>query len=185
LKTYKSFQRFFLIGFPGVGKTIVGKKLAAILNYAFIDTDALFEKMYNCKISDFFKQYGEDEFRKKEYNILKNTLINENVIIATGGGTPCYPKSLSLMLNNGHVIYLKATPKMLYDRLSKTHKIRPLMANKSGVELFDHIYNMLQQREPLYTQAHSTVNALNLKSSMKMEDLSKWLIKEGKRQFKN
>jgi shikimate kinase len=180
LKTYRHFQRIFLIGFPGVGKTSVGKKLATILGYTFIDTDTLFEAAQGCTIIDFFEQYGEEAFRKKEYEILKSTLLTEDVVIATGGGTPCYANSLSLMLDNGHVLYLKATPKMLYERLVKAHSDRPLMANKSGLELLEYIYDMLQKRESLYNQAHSTVDALNLKSPQKMDCLSQWLVKKGK-----
>ena len=180
MKTYKHFQRIFLIGFPGVGKTSVGKKLASVLGYAFIDTDTLFEAMQGCTVIDFFEQHGEEAFRKKEYEILKSILQAEDVVIATGGGTPCYANSLSLMLDNGHVLYLKATPKMLYERLAKTQSTRPLMANKSGVELLEYIYDMLQKREPLYQQAHSTVEALNLKSPQRMEHLSQWLVKKGK-----
>jgi shikimate kinase len=169
-----------LIGFPGVGKTSVGKRLAAMLGYVFIDTDALFEAEHGCSVIDFFERYGEEAFRKKEYEILKSALLTEDVVIATGGGTPCYAKSLSLMLHNGYVLYLKATPKMLYERLTKARNDRPLMANKSGLELLEYIYDMLQERESLYNQAHSTVDALNLKSPKKMERLSQWLVKKGK-----
>jgi shikimate kinase len=169
-----------LIGFSGSGKTSIGQKLAAALDYAFIDTDTLFEALQGCTLGEFFEQYGEAIFRKKEYEILKSTLLTESVVIATGGGTPCYADSLSLMLNSGHVLYLKATPKMLYDRLANARNVRPLISDKSGLELLEYIYDVLQEREPLYNQAHSTIDASNLKSSKAIEYLSRWLVKKGK-----
>ena len=180
MKTCKHFQRIFLIGFSGVGKTSIGKRLAAKLGYAFIDTDTLFEAVQGCTISYFFEQYGEDAFRRKEYEILKSALLTEDVVIATGGGTPYYANSLSLMLNNGHVLYLKASPKMLYARLTESRGNRPLIANKSGLELLEYIYDMLQKREPLYQQAHSTVEIMNLKSPQRMEHFAQWLVEKGK-----
>jgi shikimate kinase len=180
LKTCKHFLRIFLIGFSGSGKTLIGKKLAAALGYTFIDTDLLFEAVYGCTIADFFEQHGETVFRKKEYELLKSILVTEDVVIATGGGTPCFADSLSLMLNSGHVIYLKATPKMLYERLANSRGIRPLISEKSGVELLEYIYDVLREREPMYNQAHSTVEALGLKSPKEIERLSQWLIEKGK-----
>jgi shikimate kinase len=169
-----------LIGFSGSGKTSIGKKLAAALGYTFIDTDILFEAAQGCTLVEFFEQYGETIFRKKEHEILKSTLLTEDVVIATGGGTPCYTDSLSLMLNSGHVLYLKATPKMLYERLANARSTRPLISNKTGLELLEYIYDVLQEREPIYNQAHSIVEASGLKSPKAIEHLSQWLIEKGK-----
>ena len=79
-------MRVILIGFMGVGKTSVGKRLAKKLNFDFIDTDYEIELVEKKSISKIFEQDGEKYFRKLENNLLKDLVKNDNIVISTGGG---------------------------------------------------------------------------------------------------
>ena len=94
-------SRIFLIGFMGCGKSTFGKKLANKLGYEFIDLDALIEATYNKSINEIFEFEGENEFRIKESKVLKTIISKQNIVVATGGGTPCYSSNLDVMISNG------------------------------------------------------------------------------------
>src|SRR5215217_1973749 len=107
----------FLIGFMGSGKTFVGKKLAQLLKTTFIDLDEVIEKSEEKTISQIFSQNGEEFFRERESHYLKSLSERSNVVIATGGGTPCFHDNMKWMNENGITIYLKAKSEILFDRL--------------------------------------------------------------------
>ena len=82
--------RIFLIGYMGTGKTTAGREIAKVLNLTFYDLDHYIEARFQKTISQIFEQEGEDKFREIESSMLKEVGEFENVVIATGGGTPCF-----------------------------------------------------------------------------------------------
>ena len=156
-------SKLFLIGYMGSGKSTAGKKLAAELNYAFIDLDHFLEKEYQQTIPEIFASKGEAEFRNMEHNTLKKVLEMSNVVIAAGGGTPCYFNNMELMNNNGITIYLKMSVAALVNRLVNAKEKRPLIENKTEPELHAFITRQLEKREDFYSQAHYTVKGKDLK----------------------
>lgn len=155
-------MRVFLIGFMGSGKTTIGKKLANYLKYSFVDLDKLIELRAGMSIVNYFELHGEDAFRKYERDILQETDFPENVIIATGGGTPCYGNNMKWMNENGLVAYLSLPPKALAGRLEHSKTDRPLIRHLKGDELIDFIQTKLQEREEFYNQAGYVVSASDL-----------------------
>ncbi|MFN5829806.1 MAG: shikimate kinase, partial [Bacteroidota bacterium] len=87
----------YLTGFMGSGKTTVGKKLAAQLNYTFIDLDSYIEKQEGRSISELFNEHGENYFREVEHQCLQTLLKLEKLVIACGGGTPCFYDAMQQM----------------------------------------------------------------------------------------
>ena len=150
-------MRVILVGFPGCGKSSVGKKLAAKLGYGFVDLDEAFEEEYHISIPDFFQKYNETAFRSCERKVLINKLQLDNVVISSGGGTPCFSDNMQLMKDSGIVVYIKMAPASLFDRLSHAKRPRPLVQNNPPEELQQYIDNTLPLREPVYQQAHFTV----------------------------
>ena len=150
-------MRVILVGFPGCGKSSVGKKLAAKLGYGFVDLDEAFEEEYHISIPDFFQKYNETAFRSCERKVLINKLQLDNVVISSGGGTPCFSDNMQLMRDSGVVVYIKMAPASLFDRLSHAKRPRPLVQNKTPEELQQYIDKTLPLREPVYQQAHFTV----------------------------
>jgi shikimate kinase len=154
--------KFFLTGYMGSGKSTVGEKLAAKLKYDFIDLDKLIESDYKQSIPEIFATKGEKEFRAMEHNTLKRVIEKNNVVVACGGGTPCYYDNMELMRNNGVTVYIKMSVDALVDRLTNAKEKRPLIENKTAPELRSFIKRQLEKREDIYHKAQYTVKGKDL-----------------------
>ncbi|MGV3599350.1 MAG: shikimate kinase [Bacteroidota bacterium] len=143
----------FLIGFMGAGKTPLGHQLAKELGYTFIDTDQVFELRFKQTIAEYFAEHRESSFRREERNILESVATVDNVVIATGGGLPCYKDTMEWMNQHGTTIYIKQEPEELYARLSEQTQHRPILKQKKGKALERHIRNLLNERKVYYEQA--------------------------------
>ena len=152
-------RRIYLIGYMGAGKSGVAKRLAARIGWQSCDTDSMFEEKYRITINDFFAKYGQDLFRKLESEILHSTAQMDNVVVATGGGTPCFFDNMDFMNNNGLTVFLSMSAKSAAIRLSQTRKKRPLTKGLSGDELLHFVEQQYEQRLPFYTQAQMTFKA--------------------------
>ena len=119
---------FFLIGYMGCGKSTIGKKVSDRLGIPFLDLDLLIEKEIGMNIGDIFSKKGEGFFREKEKYVLNNYVFKSNVIVAVGGGPPCFYNNHSFMKATGITIYLKVSPDELVNRLQLDDK-RPLLFN--------------------------------------------------------
>jgi len=155
-------MKIFLTGYMGSGKSTAGKKLATKLNFEFIDLDKFIESECGQTISEIFDTKGENEFRALEHNALKKLITRDNVVIACGGGTPCYYGNMELMNNNGITIYLKMSADTLASRLVNAKGKRPLLENKTEAELKEYITEHLEKREDIYHQAQYIVKGKNL-----------------------
>ncbi|MFM7661841.1 MAG: shikimate kinase [Bacteroidota bacterium] len=146
-----------LIGFMGVGKTSLGKKLAKELGWEFVDTDKWIEKKVNLKIIEIFKAHGEDYFREVESSCL-NELINlRNTVISVGGGLPCFGENMSMLNSFGCTIYLKLEVKEIVKRIGQSKISRPLLDNLDSVEMETFILKTLYERERFYSMAKYTI----------------------------
>lgn len=154
--------KFFLLGYMGSGKSTIGKQLAARLKYDFIDLDALIEADYHQSVNEIFASKGEAEFRGMEHNTLKRVLEKSNVVVACGGGTPCYYDNMELMNRNGITIYIKMSTDTLISRLLQAKTSRPLLANKTEDELRTYVAAQIERREDIYHQAHYVVKGKDL-----------------------
>ena len=96
-------MRIFMIGFMGCGKSTIGKMVAKEMNYTFIDLDREIEAAENRSITDIFKEDGEKAFRAIEAQFIIDISQKEKVIIACGGGTPCFGNNMSIMNMKGEV----------------------------------------------------------------------------------
>ncbi|SRX55561.1 shikimate kinase [Aequorivita sp. CIP111184] len=155
-------MKIVLIGYMGSGKSSVGKKLAAVLGFTFKDLDSIIENQESCSITEIFSKKGEIYFRKIENEILKTTLsVPGNLILATGGGTPCYADSMSFMTETKDVVtlYLKTPLDVLSTRLFNEKLKRPLLVHlKREEELNDFIRKHLFERAFYYNQANVIID---------------------------
>ena len=145
----------YLIGYMGAGKTTITKLLANELHLPYYDTDKEIEKKEKRSVSEIFKKDGEFHFRILETELLKD--INQNSIIACGGGLPIHNNNMRLINSKGISIYLKASNNYLFNRLKNEKRNRPLIANKTNKELEVFIKNELQNRSPFYNLANYTI----------------------------
>ncbi len=150
-------ERIIIIGYMGAGKTTVGKALAKELGLQFYDLDWYIEARMHKTVPQLFAERGEEGFRKVERTMLHEAAEFEDVVLSCGGGTPCFFDNMDYMNAQGSVLYLKATPEVLYRHLLMGKTERPLLKGKQPEELIAFIRNQLAEREPFYSKARHTL----------------------------
>ena len=148
----------------GCGKSSLGQPLSKLLNYKFIDLDAYIERVNNISVTDMFREFGEGYFRRVEkYLLIHLCETEENCIISTGGGTPCYKDNMDIMNLYGLTIYIDVDPGILSSRLMNSKKKRPLIADKNDDELKEFIIKSIQEREQFYKKAKINITGKDIK----------------------
>lgn len=151
----------YLIGFMGSGKSTAGRKLASHLGWSFIDLDDKIEFRAGKTIKEIFSDHGEEHFRKLESEVLKEFKNQINIVVSTGGGTPCFSDNIDFMNLTGLTVYLKMNPGQLKSRLAGTKDDRPLLKNLDDNSLLLFIEEKLEFREKWYSMADLTVDGFS------------------------
>ncbi|MBX2926676.1 MAG: shikimate kinase [Saprospiraceae bacterium] len=151
-------MKIYLTGFMGTGKTYTGRRLAAVLGFAFLDLDEAIATEQGCSVAEIFQTEGEARFRELEKRALRATETLGRTVIACGGGTPCYEDNMQWMNEQGVTVWLKVPAEELYRRLTAHPEQRPLLAGlQSEAEWMQFLQQKLSGREPWYRQAQITV----------------------------
>ena len=167
----------FLVGYMAAGKTTLGRRAAQLLNVEFIDLDAYIESRYRKRVSDLFAERGEEGFRDIERRMLHEVAEFDNVLVATGGGTPCFFDNMEFMNASGTTVYLKVSVEELAKRLELCKHTRPVLKGRSGEELKAFIAESLEKRNPFYTKASITFDAEKMLTESDVHDISNALMK--------
>lgn len=138
----------YIVGMMGAGKTTVGKLLAKELEYRFVDTDVLIERVKGQTIGEIFKTEGEEGFREIESQVLGSLSAYLRSVVATGGGIVLRQKNWSY-LHHGIVVWLDLPVEQLYQRL-QGDTTRPLLQE---VDPLEKLRSLLSERQVLYSQA--------------------------------
>ena len=155
-------MRVYLIGYMGCGKSRTGRLLSEHMGVQFIDMDDYIEER-NCKtVPQIFADHGEDGFRERERKALEELAEFTDVIIATGGGAPCFFDNVDLMNKTGKTVFLNIDPAILADRLMNSKTERPLIKGKSREELVAFIDETLKKRKQFYSQAQVEITEPDL-----------------------
>lgn len=170
--------RIFLIGYMGAGKTTLGRALARELGIEFIDLDSYIENRMRKSIAQIFAEKGEEGFRDIERRMLHETGEFENVVISTGGGTPCFFDNIEYMNAQGTTVFLDVPLERLFIRLSIARKKRPLIMNKSDDELRQFIAEQLGKRLPYYSKATQSFEADKLEDAVQVDMSVKNFLRE-------
>ncbi len=137
----------------GSGKSTIGKYLAELQNHSFLDTDLLIEEKIQQNLKDFILESGEISFRLLEREVLKEVIDSQQkLVVATGGGLPCFEENTQLLLENGSLVFIDTPEKVLFNRLLNDDS-RPLIENLNETELKKYISVKLAERRPFYEQA--------------------------------
>jgi 3-dehydroquinate synthase len=143
-----------LIGMPGTGKTSVGREIATLLGWNFVDTDAEVVGRSGRSIEMIFNESGETAFRRLESDVLKEASDKSDTVIAVGGGAVVDPGNKCLVLQSGFVVALNSRSDTIAHRLSGEVEVRPLLSGGDPLDLIEQLY--LARRES-YESAHWTV----------------------------
>lgn len=165
-------MRIYLIGYMGCGKSTLGRRLSQHTGLQFVDMDHYIEER-NCKtIPRIFAEEGEAEFRNKERKALEELSQFNDIIIATGGGAPCFFDNIDVMNRSGKTIFMNIDPEILADRLLKSKTERPLIKGKSREELVAFIDETLKKRNKFYQQAHIQITQPDIDLNQLMSMIS-------------
>ncbi|HZK04221.1 MAG TPA: bifunctional shikimate kinase/3-dehydroquinate synthase [Actinomycetaceae bacterium] len=108
-----------LVGLPGAGKTVVGRRLARMTQRRFVDLDEVFKERTGTDPGAFIEQRGEDEFRRIEAEISREAAQLTDTVIATGGGAIVDPISRWELWNAGPVVWLDSDDEVLAARIAR------------------------------------------------------------------
>jgi shikimate kinase len=157
-----------LVGMMGVGKSSVGRRLAARLAIPFADADTEIEKAAGMSIADIFARHGEADFRSGEARVIARLLESGPQVLATGGGAFMNVKTRDAIRAKGVSIWLKAEFEVLLRRISKRRNERPLLQTDDPAET---LRTLLAEREPIYAQADLTVHSRDVSHDAIVADI--------------
>ena len=140
----------------GAGKSMLARILAQRLDWIWIDSDACVERNSCMPLTELFALFGEEEFRRRERECIQQTVKFRNIVVACGGGAPCYFHAMDFMLSNGIVVYLSARIDTLINRLQMEENTRPLLSIPD-ISLEERLRIVLAERESVYQLAPYTI----------------------------
>ena len=140
-------RNIFLIGFMGAGKSTIARSLQKSLKFPLVEMDERIVREQGMSINEIFEKYGEDHFRQIESDLI---LGDEDAsIVSCGGGVVVRPQNVENMKKSGKIVFLKATPETIYERV-KNSTDRPILNGHMNVE---YIAQLMEKRRALYEGA--------------------------------
>ena len=162
-------QSVFLVGMMAAGKTTIGRHLAALLDYQFVDSDQEVERRCGADISWIFDMEGEDGFRDREQKVLEELTARCRVVLATGGGAVLRADNRAHLRSRGTVVYLRASVKQIVER-TRRDRARPLLQGDG--DLYSRVTALADEREHLYrATAHVVCHTKGRPSKMLAEEI--------------
>lgn len=168
-------KNIVLIGFMGVGKSTLGRRLAKQLGYKFIDTDSIIEEVTGKTVEQIFRTDGEIRFRSEEKLLVRKLAGQTGLVIATGGGMVLDQENVELLKQNGVLIGLHADPQVIMQRV-KNKRRRPLLSKGN---LFENIIRLTKEREGAYDIAEFTLDTGKLTYDEMLQEIKKFLEQKG------
>lgn len=152
-ESHKTKPNLYLVGFMGVGKSAIGRRVARELGYKFIDSDHSIEKQVGKKIPAIFETEGEARFRAYEREFIESGHPAEGCVVACGGGLVVEAGMSELLKQKGVVICLFASVESIIERTSRNNN-RPLLNVQDPEE---RIRQLLAKREPIYMDSGACI----------------------------
>jgi shikimate kinase/3-dehydroquinate synthase len=145
-----------LVGLPGSGKSVIGKRLAQRHAAAFIDLDERIESATGRSIPEIFTDEGEPTFRALERQAIADLGPSDAApdvqrVIATGGGAVVDPRNRWALYRGRTSVWLDGRPEVLAQRLRRSPHVRPLVSARDPIGT---IRELAARRERFYAAAH-------------------------------
>jgi shikimate kinase len=160
-----------LVGMMGVGKTSVGRKLAARLDLQFVDADEEIETAAGMTIAEIFEKFGEGYFRDGERRVIARLIDGTPKVIATGGGAFINAETRTLILQKARSVWLDADINILVERVGRRSH-RPLLQNRDAREVLTELSAV---RNPIYAKADIHVSSDSSPHSRTVDNILKAL----------
>jgi shikimate kinase len=144
-----------LTGLPGSGKSSVGRAVARQLGRKFLDFDEEIERRTGCAVTEIFRNRGEPAFRALELELTRELAGTTGMVLAPGGGWAAIPGALELLRPPGVLVYLRASPEVVLQRMGDASSARPLL---SAPDPLAELRRLLAEREELYLLADHIVD---------------------------
>lgn len=154
-------KNIFLIGPMGVGKSTIGRQLAALMGMEFEDTDHEIQRRTGVDISTVFDFEGEEGFRRREKLVVDELTSRGGLVLATGGGVVLDPDNRRSLSGRGIVVYLACSPEQQYRRTMRDHN-RPLLHTEDKMAK---LRDLMDEREPLYREMADLVVSTEKRSA--------------------
>ena len=133
-------RHLVLVGLMGAGKTTVGERCAARLGRPFVDTDDVVEAIARRSVQELFAESGESEFRRLERDAVRDAVASPSpTVIACGGGAVLDPENRRRLRAAGVVVWLRAVPAVLAERVGADGIDRPLLASGRAVTTLERL----------------------------------------------
>lgn len=158
-----------LIGFMGVGKTTVARRLSRLLGIPATETDAMVVEMEGMPITDIFARYGEPYFRKCETEAILSLEEGGPRVVSCGGGAVMRQENVDNLKKSSHIVLLTARPQTILARV-KDSTDRPILNGHMEV---DYIRDLMEKRREKYEAAADLVVATDGKT---VEEICKELL---------
>lgn len=171
-------KTIYLIGYMGCGKSTLGKALARRCDLEFIDLDDYIETCAGKTIRQIFAEDGEATFRELERRLLSEVSdkATGDLLVACGGGTPCFSGNMELMQSKGLTVLLSASEDRIMERLKRGRHKRPLIAALTDDELEEFVRRQLADRMPHYTRATEIFDSSCLEDENQIEESCRTFI---------
>ena len=153
----KQTKNLILVGMPGCGKSTIGRKLAARLDRPLVDTDEEIVKRIGCTIPEYFASHGEEEFRKREHEVLRDFSSRSGQVIATGGGIVTRTENMDPLRENSVVVFLR-------------REIEKLPTRGRPISQSSNLHELYEKRRPLY-EAAADVTVDNIRPEQTVEEI--------------
>jgi shikimate kinase len=155
-------MKIYLLGFMGAGKSYWGKQLADHWQLPYYDLDEVIVEAEEMAIADIFSSKGEDYFREKESQLLRELSQEENFLISCGGGTPCFQENMDFMNEHGTTIWINPSVEAMVERLQRKKFKRPLIAGLEDEDLVGFVEKKMAERLPFYQQSKHIITSDNI-----------------------
>ena len=160
----------------GCGKSTMGRAVSQLTGFSFIDLDNYIEGRYRLSVKEIFAERGEAGFRDVERRMLQEVADFEDVIVACGGGTPCFFDNMEYMNNRGTTVFLNTPIERLHSRLMRGRYKRPLIADKNDEELMVFIKEALAKRMEHYKKAQIEFSSERLENKSEIENTAREFV---------
>lgn len=145
---HSAVHNIFLVGPMGAGKTTIGRHLADLLHWEFVDSDHEIELRTGANIPWIFDIEGEEGFRQREEAVIDILTQRRHIVLATGGGAVTRASSRDYLHQRGTVVYLETSVERSLERTARDQN-RPLLQTADPRE---RLTQLLQARDPLYRE---------------------------------